>query len=103
MTTHNLKLHDRYYDAVKYGFKRFEIRKNDRDFRVGDILVLTRICDEQTPVNLDIKGKYLPINPNYLPVQSDEQIKAKVTYILTHADFPDGIPEGYVVMTIEVF
>ena len=93
MTTHYLKLHDRYFDAVKYGFKRFEIRKNDRDFRVGDTLVLTRICDDEQ----------IPLNSIYVPAQSNEKINAKVTYLLKHDDFPDGIPEGYVVMTIEVF
>ena len=92
MTVHNLKLHDKYYDAVKYGFKKFEIRKNDRDFRVGDILVLTRVGDEQ-----------IPDNPIYVKIGGCERINAKVTYLLTHDDFPDGIPEGYVVMTIEVF
>jgi hypothetical protein len=29
-------------------------------------------------------------------------IKAIVTYILTHDDFPAGVPEGYVVMSIKV-
>lgn len=92
MTIHNLKLHDRYFDAVKNGFKRFEIRKNDRDFRVGDLLILTRFYDKQ-----------IPDNPMYVYTRDNEKINAKVTYLLKHEDFPDGIPEGYVVMTIEVF
>jgi ASC-1-like (ASCH) protein len=92
MTTHYLKLHDRYFDAVKNGFKRFEIRKNDRDFRVGDLLILTRFYDKQ-----------IPDNPMYVYTRDSEKINAKVTYLLKHEDFPDGIPEGYVVMTIEVF
>ena len=93
MTEHHLKLNDKYYDAVKYGFKRFEIRKNDRDFRVGDILVLTRVCADEKILE----------NPMFVTIRDCEKINAKVTYILTHEDFPDGIPEGYVVMTIEVF
>ena len=38
MTTHELKLDVKYFNDVKLGFKNFEIRKNDRDFQVGDIL-----------------------------------------------------------------
>ncbi|MFP7215891.1 DUF3850 domain-containing protein [Lactococcus garvieae] len=40
MKTHELKLDIKYFDEVKSGKKNFEIRKNDRDFKVGDILVL---------------------------------------------------------------
>ena len=40
MKTHELKLDIKYFDDVKSGKKKFEIRKNDRDFVVGDILDL---------------------------------------------------------------
>lgn len=40
MTTHELKIDIKYFDDVKNGKKNFEIRKNDRDFQVGDILEL---------------------------------------------------------------
>ncbi len=40
MKTHELKLDIKYFDDVKTGKKKFEIRKNDRDFEVGDILDL---------------------------------------------------------------
>lgn len=33
---HELKILPEYYEAVKSGLKRFELRKNDRDYRVGD-------------------------------------------------------------------
>jgi ribosomal protein S17 len=38
--THYLKGHPAYYMLVKMDKKSFEIRKNDRDFRVGDKIVL---------------------------------------------------------------
>lgn len=38
MKTHELKLDIKYFDDVKSGKKNFEVRKNDRDFQVGDIL-----------------------------------------------------------------
>lgn len=37
---HSLKIESRYLDAVGDGAKAFEVRKADRDFRVGDILQL---------------------------------------------------------------
>lgn len=40
MTTHELKILPEYFEAVSSGLKDFEIRKNDRDYKVGDILVL---------------------------------------------------------------
>ena len=40
MTIHKLKLNSAYYDDSASGIKTFEIRKNDRDFKVGDILEL---------------------------------------------------------------
>lgn len=37
---HALKILPQYFKCVKNGTKTFEIRKNDRDFRKGDILRL---------------------------------------------------------------
>ncbi len=40
MTEHALKILKRYIPRIFSGQKTFEIRKNDRDFQVGDILRL---------------------------------------------------------------
>lgn len=37
---HDLKLSYEYYDDVMMGRKNFELRKNDRDYQVGDVFVL---------------------------------------------------------------
>jgi hypothetical protein len=37
---HPLKTWPRFYQAVADGSKTFEVRKNDRDFQVGDVLEL---------------------------------------------------------------
>lgn len=40
---HELKILDNYFDAVESGIKPFEVRKNDRDFHVGDLLYLREV------------------------------------------------------------
>lgn len=37
---HELKILPKYFEDVSAGRKNFEIRRNDRDFKVGDVLVL---------------------------------------------------------------
>ena len=43
MKTHNLKILQEYADAKVKGIKPFEIRKNDRDYQVGDLIRYTVI------------------------------------------------------------
>lgn len=38
--THHLKSHPRYFEGARSGSRPFEIRLNDRDFRVGDRILL---------------------------------------------------------------
>lgn len=37
---HTLKTDSEHFVLIASGVKRFELRRNDRDFRVGDMLVL---------------------------------------------------------------
>lgn len=46
MTTHRLKIQERYADAVLNGTKTFEVRKNDRNFKVGDKIVFDVVSNE---------------------------------------------------------
>ncbi|BDU37170.1 DUF3850 domain-containing protein [Vibrio nigripulchritudo] len=39
-THHEIKIESPFFHAVLSGDKTFEIRKNDRDYKVGDTLVL---------------------------------------------------------------
>jgi hypothetical protein len=43
---HELKTWPEYFDAVRDGRKTFEIRRNDRGFKVGDVLVLQEFDPE---------------------------------------------------------
>lgn len=38
MTLHTLKIKKVYGDAILEGLKTFELRKNDRDYKVGDLI-----------------------------------------------------------------
>ncbi|QIW50765.1 DUF3850 domain-containing protein [Lactococcus raffinolactis] len=72
MKTHELKLDTKYFDDVKSGKKDFEIRKNDRDFEVGDILELKKYKSYKN-------GK----KPHYVMTDSDSVLK---TYNSDRAD-----------------
>lgn len=85
MTVHKLKLLPDYFDAVDNGIKTFEIRKNDREYKVGDTLHLYEIYPEKE---------------EFSRLPETRTCDVAVTYILTHEDFPDGIPEDYCVMGI---
>lgn len=78
---HILKIRPGYYIAVKYGIKTHEIRKNDRDFRVGDSI------------------KFDVINKSGKIFLTPEQYK--ITHILTSEEFPEGIKDGYVILSIK--
>lgn len=40
MKVHELKINRKYFEAVKYGIKKFLVRKNDCNFETGDTLIL---------------------------------------------------------------
>lgn len=42
---HELKILPEYYDAVISNIKNFELRKDDRDFQVGDFVYLKEYAD----------------------------------------------------------
>lgn len=74
---HHLKTETEYYQAIEKGFKKFELRKNDRGFKVGDMLIL-----EET-VNT---------------IKTGREITFEVKYILTGGKF--GLQDGYVIMQL---
>lgn len=45
-TVHELKIHPDYFALQVAGKKRFEVRHNDRDFQVGDVLILNEFEGE---------------------------------------------------------
>lgn len=76
---HQLKTHPQYFKEVKFGKKNFEIRKNDREFKTGDLLEL---------------WEYIPEEGIY----TQEVSIVTVEYILHGGKF--GLEEGYCIMGI---
>lgn len=79
MKIHKLKTWPDYFKAVKSGEKKFEIRKNDRNFRVGDELILE---------------EYLPHAKQY----TGNKILKIVTYVFAGGSF--GLDPGFCVMSL---
>lgn len=92
MTQHELKVHQSIFDAINNDIQTFLIRRMKYDFKVGDTLKMYCINDDNDIVTV----------PNYKEhkINVPLRVYACVTYILTHDDNPDGIPEGYCVMSI---
>lgn len=61
---HALKIYPEYFDLIRKGKKRFELRKNDRDFHVEDFLALNEWDGERyTGRSIMVKVIYM-MNPN---------------------------------------
>lgn len=76
---HQLKTINPYFRDVYNGIKKFEVRYNDRDFQVGDTLVLK---------------EYDAMTCKY----SGNSIYRRVTYLL---DDPELVKPGFVVLGIK--
>lgn len=63
-----------------HGEKTFEFRRNERDFKVGDKLILKEV---------DEKGEY-----------TGWEVEKTISYVLTHDDFM-FVPRGYAVLGIQ--
>lgn len=87
MKTHELKIDPQYFEAIADGRKTFEIRKNDRNYKVGDRLVL-REYDSSI-----FKCAHTCDCHRY----TGKEIKCAVSYI---TDFE--LKEGFVCMGIKI-
>ncbi|VVB53356.1 Uncharacterised protein [uncultured archaeon] len=59
---HNLKCWPEYFKAVKERFKTWEVRKNDRGYKVGDILQLA----EWDPTTEQYTGRIFSVRVTYM-------------------------------------
>ncbi len=97
MTAHSIKTIDAYFQAVKAGLKPFEVRRDDRGYQKGDVLLLRRYGKDSLHGELG----YLSGGLGTLCGERDaETIHAEITYVLTGGQY--GIEPGYVVLGIKI-
>lgn len=84
---HELKEWPPFFEAVKEGKKTFEVRKDDRGFKVGDELMLREYVPE---------GYFPEIREGYY---TRHILQRRISYIMPGGAF--GIKEGYVVLGLE--
>jgi ASC-1-like (ASCH) protein len=56
MQEHNLDIQDKYFQDVKSGIKTFEIRQRNRDYNVGDKIILKNLDNNEVLIK---KIKYI--------------------------------------------
>jgi ASC-1-like (ASCH) protein len=89
MKTHELKLDIKYFDDVKSGKKNFEIRKNDRDFQVGDVLQLKAYENGmyRHTIQREVRGKGFEDWTRASSAEQADTIKVKVVDIIIPKDW----------------
>lgn len=81
MQIHELKISPKYFDDVKSGNKRFEIRKDDRDYKVGDLITLKEYEN----------GQYTGREIKNIPIR----------YILRNVTFEYGLMDGFCILGLQ--
>jgi len=87
---HVLKTYADYWDAVERGEKPFEVRRDDRGFQKGDVLVLRRM-------KKGFLGKWE--EDRTYSDNRPRDLRRKITYVLTGGQL--GIEPGYVVLGLK--
>ena len=80
MKTHSLKTDPVYFNAVWNGRKKSELRKDDRDFRLGDNIILK---------------EYDRPSEKY----SGREIRTSISYITEHRD---SLRDGFVMLCLDI-
>jgi hypothetical protein len=84
MNTHRIKTLSPYFRDVKSGRKNFELRKNDRDYQIGDIVIL----EEWIPDEI-FTGGY-----------TGQVLAMRIKYILSNCE-EFGLIDGYCILGLE--
>lgn len=86
---HILKTLPDYWDAIASGEKTFEVRRDDRGFQRGDVLVLQKLRKTDSGVSFA-----------YVETKNGKptEIRKRVLWVLTGGQF--GVEPGHVVMSL---
>ncbi len=89
MKLHELKILHEYLVDVDLGKKTFELRKNDRDYQVGDLIRFIDIREDDSTANKN------QIEPNI-----DENTLYRITYVLKDVE-KYGLDKDYCILAIK--
>lgn len=89
MKLHELKILHEYLVDVDLGKKTFELRKNDRDYQVGDLIRFIDIREDDSIANKN------QIEPNI-----DENTLYRITYVLKDVE-KYGLDKDYCILAIK--
>ena len=84
MKYHELKIEERFFEGIVNNTKTFEIRKNDRNYEIGDIIHFTITDSTNDEMN-----------------KKADDLLLKIVGILKDSDFPQGIKEGYCIISFK--
>ena len=76
---HELKTTDEYFNQVYLQKKKFEVRKNDRDFKIDDILVLKEYNEKKKRYS----GRQVIVKVEYIMADSNPFIDLKDWVIMS--------------------
>lgn len=87
MKLHELKILHKYLIDVSLGIKTFELRKNDRDYQVGDLIHFIDIREDDT-------------NKFRIEPYVDENQLYRITYVLKDVE-KYGLDKDYCILAIK--
>ena len=94
MVTHHLKTWPEYFLEVRAGNKYFELRKNDRDFKQGDTVILEEYVPDTRPEE-EKRG-------NSIAGYTGRKIELTISFIL-YSNPALGLPDGYCIFSFNAF
>ena len=89
MKLHELKILHKYLVDISIGKKTFELRKNDRDYQVGDLIRFIDVREDDSTANKN------QIEPNI-----DENTLYRITYVLKDVE-KYGLGKDYCILAIK--
>ena len=100
MRIHVLKIWPSFFQEMIDGKKPFEVRKNDRDFRVGDVLKLLAYDPDLGYVDGWVRGNGINVEP--APGSNGRRGVDFAWFDVTYILGPQLSPPGFVVMAVKL-
>ena len=88
--THELKSWPGFFREVEKGNKTVEVRRNDRNYQPGDLVIFK----EYQPASQGFPGGNFGYTGRELPV-------VRIKYVLRDAECPDGLKPGFCAFAFE--